>query len=356
MADNAGGRWISKTVYPTGQYVRYCYDGDQVIAEYDGAGTLLRKFVYAPGVDEPICMIAVDDQTETRYYYHYDGLGSVVALSNNSGTIVERYQYSVFGETQILSADYTPRTASLYGNSYLFTGREYEASIGLYYYRARFYNPELGRFLQTDPIGYADGLNWYAYCGNNPINFVDPIGLCRRQNYRGNFFIDFGVALWKEKSNIGQALNDGIAIYCGNATFGLWDNYLESLGYETSEAAIRRQGGAGQFAKYASNVSGGALAAAIALEALGVDIVLWGTGAAASNSNSTQNMVSAANPLSNIVKTFEEISVRPTAGADGGTSMIVKTVNAETGETLKVIHQVVDITGKVIHEDIKFVK
>lgn len=175
---NASGRRVSKTVYPTGQYIEYCYDGDQVIAEYDGSGTLLRKYIYGPGVDEPICMIAVDGQTETRYYYHYDGLGSVIALSNTNGTIVERYRYSAFGQTQILSPSYQTRTTSLVGNPYMFTGRDYETQIGLYYYRARFYNPDLGRFLQTDPIGYADGLNWYAYCGNNPINFVDPMGLC----------------------------------------------------------------------------------------------------------------------------------------------------------------------------------
>ncbi len=65
-----------------------------------------------------------------------------------------------------------------YENPYLFTGRRFDDQTGLYYYRARMYSAELGRFLQTDPIGYEDGINWYAYCGNNPIIIVDLFGLC----------------------------------------------------------------------------------------------------------------------------------------------------------------------------------
>ena len=63
------------------------------------------------------------------------------------------------------------------GNRYLYTGREWEPESGLYYYRARHYDPTIGRFLQPDPIGYADGLNMYQYVGGNPVIFVDPTGL-----------------------------------------------------------------------------------------------------------------------------------------------------------------------------------
>ncbi len=59
----------------------------------------------------------------------------------------------------------------------MFTGRRFDPKTGLYYYRMRYYSPDLGRFLQPDPIGYADGMNIYAYCGNNPLTFVDPMGL-----------------------------------------------------------------------------------------------------------------------------------------------------------------------------------
>jgi RHS repeat-associated protein len=67
--------------------------------------------------------------------------------------------------------------ASAVGNPYFFTGRRLDFETGLYYYRARMYSPDMGRFLQTDPIGYGDGIHWYAYCGNNPVVLVDPEGL-----------------------------------------------------------------------------------------------------------------------------------------------------------------------------------
>jgi RHS repeat-associated protein len=91
-------------------------------------------------------------------------LGSVAALSNNSGGIEERYSYDVFGE---------PNRVSNLNNPYMFTGRRYDSETDLYYYRARYYKPEIGRFLQTDPIGYLAGLNMYTYCGNNPLNWME---------------------------------------------------------------------------------------------------------------------------------------------------------------------------------------
>ncbi len=85
--------------------------------------------------------------------------------------IEEQYSYDVYGQ---------PSNTSSVGNPYLFTGRRYDDEISLkklYYYRARIYSADLGRFLQPDPIGYPDSLNIYAYCLNNPINWIDPYGL-----------------------------------------------------------------------------------------------------------------------------------------------------------------------------------
>ena len=150
-----------------GYATRYLYDGDHVIAEYDGNNNLLRKYVYGHGIDQPVSMIEVAD-SNAAYYYHYDALGSVIALSDSSGDTVQTYEYSVFGEPAVEDANHI--------NPYMFAGRRYDIEIGLYYNRARYYNPYTGRFLQTDPIGYGAGINWYTYCGNNPLKYTDPSG------------------------------------------------------------------------------------------------------------------------------------------------------------------------------------
>jgi len=159
--DDAGHR-VRKTV--DGVTTTYVLDGNQLLEEYDGQGNLLRRYVHA-GLDEPVRMNTL---TGAEFYYHQDALGSVVALSNGAGFMIEPSGYGPYGETEEAS----PRS-----NPFRYAGREFDAETGLYYYRARYYSPGLGRFLEPDPIGFGDGLNVYAYVGNNPINFVDPLGL-----------------------------------------------------------------------------------------------------------------------------------------------------------------------------------
>ena len=105
----------------------------------------------------------------------------MAAVSGRDGRTVEVYRYDVFGRTAIYDgAGRQQRPVSAVGNPYFFTGRRLDFETGLYYYRARMYSPNLGRFMQTDPVGYSDGINWYAYCGNNPVSWIDPWGLCAK--------------------------------------------------------------------------------------------------------------------------------------------------------------------------------
>jgi RHS repeat-associated protein len=108
-------------------------------------------------------------------------------LSDATGQIVERYRYDVFGRVEIRSATGESLPVSLFGNRFLFTGREWLSEVGLYDYRNRVYSAELGRFLQTDPIRFsAEDGNLYRYVGNNPINLLDPFGLSACSDYVDN--------------------------------------------------------------------------------------------------------------------------------------------------------------------------
>ncbi len=171
------GRRISKSVAMSHEprAMSYVYDGDNLIAEYDSNGTLLNKYIYGSGIDE--LLSAMSYEPSAKYYFHSDALGSIIDITDNTGSLVEHYEYDVFGSFKIFSMSHEPRAMSLIGNSFYFTGREWDSEINLYYYRARFYDPKLGKFLQTDPMGYAAGINLYLYCQNNVINLIDPLGL-----------------------------------------------------------------------------------------------------------------------------------------------------------------------------------
>ncbi len=155
------GRRIRKTVGAT--TTQYLYDGPDIVAEYSTWAAPTARTTHGPGTDDPILRATA---TATQYY-HADGLGSVVAVSNGTGGTDATGQYDAWG-VRIGGTGTIP----VYG----YTGREPDET-GLVYYRARYYDPTLGRFTQRDPIGLNGGLNVYAYVGGNPINLTDPLGL-----------------------------------------------------------------------------------------------------------------------------------------------------------------------------------
>ena len=114
----------------------------------------------------------------STHYLTRDGLNSVSEATDSGGGIVERYSYDVYGKPAFADGTGELIYESAIGNRYLYTGREWEPKTWLYYYRARHYEPRIGRFLQPDPIGFAGGdINLYTYVRNNPIIYADPSGL-----------------------------------------------------------------------------------------------------------------------------------------------------------------------------------
>ena len=171
---DVAGRKASRT--EGGVTERYLYDSIHVVADTDNSGSLLRTYTYGPGIDNILSMTIHGSSGTTNYYYLKDLANTVLALANSSGSIVESYVYDAYGNVTIRNGSGTVIPVSAYGNRFLFQGREYDYTTQLYHFRARWYDTETGRWLSNDPIGISGGLNLYAFCGNDPVNFVDPMG------------------------------------------------------------------------------------------------------------------------------------------------------------------------------------
>jgi len=160
---DALGRRIEKD--NGGQVVRYVYDGADILLEYDASDALRARYSHGDGVAQPLAL----ERGGSRYFYHADHLGSIRALTDGAGLRAASLDYDAYGQLQ----------GSVAGpdNPYGFTARELDRETSLYYYRARYYDPSMGRFLSEDPFGLAAGdINLYRYVFNNPGNYVDPTG------------------------------------------------------------------------------------------------------------------------------------------------------------------------------------
>jgi RHS repeat-associated protein len=159
------GRRIAKSS-PAGTVI-YAYAGRDLIETTDASGLPIAEYVQGEGIDEPLALLSGG----TELFYQADDLGSVTSLSNPSQVLASTYSYDSFGN--ILSS--VANDANPFG----YAGREFDLETGLYYYRNRYYDAGIGRFLNEDPTGLGADLNAYRYVGNSPTNYIDPLGLTK---------------------------------------------------------------------------------------------------------------------------------------------------------------------------------
>jgi RHS repeat-associated protein len=159
--------------------------------------------------------------SRSNLYAATNQVGSVVRVTDAAGTVAQSLEYKPFGES-------TASGSATYPTG--FTGQEQEPTTtgGLVYMRGRYYNPSLGRFMSEDPIGFGGGINFYAYCGNNPINYNDPYGLLGVRLFGEDFEFD--------KDTVGNGLMTGLSATASVFSGGLYDGgaYKCQPGFGTS--------------------------------------------------------------------------------------------------------------------------
>jgi RHS repeat-associated protein len=146
----------------------FAYDGDNLVEETNSSGTAVARYSDGLNIDEPLAML----RSATTSFYDADGLGSITSLSSTAGALAQTYTFDSFGKQTASSGSLT--------NPFQYTARESDPETGLYYYRARYYDPAVGRFTSEDPTGFAQGPNFYIYVFNSPVAASDPTGLDAR--------------------------------------------------------------------------------------------------------------------------------------------------------------------------------
>ena len=164
--DGLGRRVEKEVITGTTTVTKYVYDNEDILLELNGSNAIVARYTHGPGIDEPLIM----EKNSQSFYHHADGLGSITDLTNQTGTVVQRYTYSSFGK---IESQLDPN----FVQPYTFTSREFDTETGLFYYRKRYYDPTIGRFSSEDPAGFGGGINFYTYVSENPIGRTDPFGL-----------------------------------------------------------------------------------------------------------------------------------------------------------------------------------
>jgi RHS repeat-associated protein len=172
-----------------GKVTQYYYSGYRVIEERDENDQVTRQYVYGDGIDEILQMKIYRGPYQGTYYYHTDANNSVTAVTDQEGNLIERVSYDIYGVPTFREYITDPgnavtRDSSIIGNEILWHSRRYDPESNTYYFRNRAYDPTMGRFLQTDPMGYHDSMNLYQGFNMNPLNFADPFGLLTQEQRR----------------------------------------------------------------------------------------------------------------------------------------------------------------------------
>jgi RHS repeat-associated protein len=220
--DGLGNR-IAKIV--NGAETKYVVDPkgrlSRVLAEATSTGSVTAYYVYGRG------LISKITHTNQAYHYHYDGIGSTIAITDSLGTVVNKYAYDAFGKV-ISQTETIP-------NPFKYVGRYgvMDDGNGLLYMRARYYDAEIGRFINKDPIGLLSGVNMYTYTNNCPVNYVDPLGL-QSPVQRGGAALTGGI-----RGGIGIGIGVGIVLLLIPGT--------EALGAAILVPSVIAAGGMGLF-------------------------------------------------------------------------------------------------------------
>lgn len=266
-------RLIRKRVTRPGEPSRethYYYDDHHVI-ETQGAES--ATYVYGPAYDELVSY----RRSGADYYVHQKRLWTVSHVTDASGAVVESYRYEPYGARHVFDGDGRQIVESAVGNVAGFAGRWLEAELGLYYFRARWYDPELGRFITPDPYGWLDGLNVYRYAKNNPATFFDPFGTTTEDflaGMRDGFLERFLGGWWDAITTIADiVLNAGeyvdtlttmlSALTDPEARADTWNAVRDAVEEELSDAWNVVEGAINALSGEMSRAAGAALGAAL---------------------------------------------------------------------------------------------